>query len=436
MADVGEPAGGRPREGGRPAEDVVALCSRLIRFDTSITGEFERGCAELVAEELAAMGLQPQVLESQPRRSNVVARVTGSDPTAPAVLVHIHLDVVPADPGEWTVPPFSGEVRDGQVWGRGAVDMKNMAAMTLVALRERLAAGWRPRRDVVLAFVSDEERGGADGAGWLVERHPELFEDCTEAVGEAGGFSHEYAPGRRAYSVQTGEKGIAWLHLVARGRGGHGALQRDSSAVSAIADAVSRLSSHRFDAKPTPSTTELLSWAASWTEDEEPLRAFGPLARLLDPALRHTYNATGLAAGQQHNVVPSFARASIDGRVVPGHEDDFVRELLEVVGDAVTVEVVQRSTGVEAPFTGLVPDAIRRALQRADPGSLTVPTLLPISTDAKHFSRLGIGCFGFAPMRTPLGYDFASMFHGVDERVPISALVFGERVMEHFFEEC
>ena len=444
MADVG-PSKSAASEGGdaqRPGVgtapefgDVVALCSALIRHDSSVTGERERRCAELVAAELTDMGMAPLILEAERGRSNVIARLSGTDPTTPALLLHIHLDVVPADPASWTVHPYSGEVHDGFVWGRGAVDMKNMAAMTLVALRRRIRNGWRPRRDLVLAFVADEERGGAQGAGWLVDEHRDLFEGCTEAIGEAGGFSHEYAPGRRAYFVQTGEKGIAWLHLVARGPGGHGALHHDRNAVTTLADAVHRINAHNFGYKLTASTTELLRSVAAWTTGD-PFDSLGPLARLLEPALRNSYNVTGLAAGAQHNVVPPVARASIDGRVVPGYEDDFFAELAELVGDAVTVEVVQRSRGVQTPFAGPMADAIRRALQRADPGSVVVPSLLPISTDAKHFARLGMRCFGFTPMRTPHGYDFPGMFHGVDERVPLSALQFGQHVMEFLLDEC
>jgi acetylornithine deacetylase/succinyl-diaminopimelate desuccinylase-like protein len=246
----------------RAADDlpaVAALCAELVSFDSSIVGGRERACAERVAGELSALGLTPQVFEAEPGRTNVVARLAGSDPTLGALLVHVHLDVVPAEPDLWQVHAYAGEVRDGHVWGRGAVDMKNMAAVVLTALATRTARGWRPRRDVVLAFVADEELGGGLGARFLVERHPELFEGCTEAIGEAGGFSHEYAADRRAYLVQVGEKGISWLRLVARGQGGHGSFAHEDNAPAAVAAAVHRIQTHDFGLR---SWTSRSGWPA------------------------------------------------------------------------------------------------------------------------------------------------------------------------------
>lgn len=422
--------------------NVVEFCSQLIRFDTSITGGLERDCAEWVAGKLVALGLTPVVLEAEQRRANVVARVVGADPSQPALLVHIHLDVVPADPDQWSVDPYAGEVKDGYVWGRGAVDMKNMAAMTLAALGALVTRSWRPRRDIVFAFVADEELGGKWGARWLVEERADLLAGCTEALGEAGGFSHEYAPGRRVYLVQSAEKGIAWLDLVAQGQGGHGALMHRRSAVARLAEAVRRIEEHDFGDKLMAGTRELVAAAQSWAPTEPgdnatgALAALGPLGRLLAPTLRNTYNTTGLRAGSQRNIVPTTARASIDGRVVPGFEHEVMPELRALVGDLVDVEWVQRTPGVEAAFVGALPDAITNALGRADPGASVLPTLLPISTDAKHFSRLGMSCFGFTPMRVPLDYDFPSMFHGVDERVPVESLVFGQRVLELLLDQC
>lgn len=399
----------------------------------------ERGVAERVALELSTLSLDSTVLEYQPRRTNVVTRIEGTDTAAPALLVHIHLDVVPADAATWTVGPYSGEIRDGSVWGRGAVDMKHMAAMTLTALGALLKSGWRPRRDIVLAFVADEELGGSVGAGWLVKEHPELFEGCTEAIGEAGGFSHEYAPGRRAYLVQSAEKGIGWLNLTARGTGGHGSMQQTNNPVVALAEAIHRLHNHEFAVMPSNSTGPLIDAASHWYEGttaDEAFQATGALARLLLPTLRNTYNATELHAGLQHNVVPSLAEACIDGRFVPGHETEFYQEIQDLVGDLVQVKTVFRNQALETPFEGDVPDAIVAAYSAIDPGSAVLPTCLPIGTDAKHFARLGINCFGFIPLRLPTDYDFSAMFHGVDEHVPTSSLEFGEQVLQAFFRNC
>jgi acetylornithine deacetylase/succinyl-diaminopimelate desuccinylase-like protein len=434
------PASAAPESPPAPESSRVALLlSDLIRYDSSARGGLERDVAERVAAELSSMGLEPTVLEAQSRRSNVVTRIRGTDSTADALLVHIHLDVVPADPAAWTVPPYAGEIRDGSVWGRGAVDMKDMAAMTLVALADLLRAGWRPRRDVVLAFVADEELGGALGARWLVEEHPELLEGCTEAVGEAGGFSHEYAPGRRAYLVQCAEKGIGWLRLVAHGRGGHGSMLHADNPVIRLAEAIQLLDRHDFGVRMCDSTAALVRAAESWSDAPDPesaLRATGPLARLLVPTLRNTYTPTELHAGLQHNVVPPVAEALVDGRFVPGFEAEFHQEVQDLLGALVTVEPVFDNRALETPFTGSVPEAIQAALAAVDPGSVTVPTCLPIGTDAKHFARLGMSCYGFVPLQVPPTFDFAAMFHGADERVPVSALEFGRAALDAFFRRC
>jgi|HubBroStandDraft_4_1064222.scaffolds.fasta_scaffold30203_2 acetylornithine deacetylase/succinyl-diaminopimelate desuccinylase-like protein len=421
------------------ADRVVALCSDLIRIDTSPSGDGERAAAEFVAAELSAMGLEPRIFEQLPRRSSVLARVTGTDPARPALLVQAHLDVVAADAAMWSVPPFSGEVRDGQLWGRGAVDMKNMVAMVLTALRARLASGWRPARDIVIALLADEEMGGRLGAGWLVDAHPELFEGCREAVGEAGGFSHELSDGRRAYLVQVAEKGITWLRLTAHGHGGHGSLIHPDNPIARLAEALLRVQRYTAPHHPIESTETVVLAAQNWTGERSPdaaLDAVGSLGRLLRPTLRNTYSITKIAAGVQHNVVPFRAEASIDGRYVPGYEPELLADIRDLVGDLVDVEVVQQGRAVATRFDGAVPDAIRAAIEKEDPGAAVVPTCLPIGTDGKHFSRLGIRNFGFVPLPLPPGYDFAAMFHGVDERVPVSSLAAGVRILERFFDEC
>lgn len=424
---------------GAPQLSVSDLCSELIRYNSSVLGGQERDVADRVADYLCEMKLEPQILEAAPRRSNVITRIEGTDPHAPALLVHIHLDVVPADAAGWSVDPFAGEIRDGYVWGRGAVDMKNMAAMTLTALRSLLRTSWRPRRDIVLAFLADEELGGTLGAKWLVESHPDLFAGCTDAIGEAGGFSYTTPAGQRAYIIQTAEKGISWLQLVARSPGGHGALQTDHNAVAIVAEAVSRLQAHTFDVKTSQSASSLITASDHWFPGmrfEERIQAMGSLKRMLAPVLRNTYTPTGLRAGVQHNVIPDRAEAFVDGRVVPGHDLAFHQDISALIGDLVEIFEVFSSPAREDPFDGLTADAITGALHAEDPEATIVPTCLPISTDAKHFSRLGIRCFGFTPMRLPVDFNFPAMFHGTDERVPVEALEFGERVLRRFFIAC
>ncbi len=418
---------------------VVQLCSDLIRIDTSPAGDGERAAAEFVAGELSGLGLAPRLYEHLPRRSSVVARIEGTDGSRPALLVQMHLDVVAADAAAWSVPPFSGEVRDGQVWGRGAVDMKDMIAMVITALGGKLASGWRPARDIVIALLADEEMGGREGAGWLVDTHPGLFEGCSESIGEAGGFSHDAGDGGRAYFVQIAEKGIRWLRLVAHGQGGHGSLVHPANPIPRLAEALLRVQRYAPLPRTTESTQAMVAAAREWTgvrDADAALAALGPVARLLRPTLRNTYSITRLAAGAQHNVVPFTAEASIDGRYVPGFGSELLDEIREVVADLADVEVVQEGPAVQTRFDGAVPDAIRAAIEKEDPGAVVVPTCLPIGTDAKHFARLGIRHFGFIPLLLPGGYDFASMFHGTDERVPVSALVTGVRMLQCFFGGC
>jgi acetylornithine deacetylase/succinyl-diaminopimelate desuccinylase-like protein len=418
---------------------VTRLCSDLIRIDTSPAGNGERAAAEFVAAELSDLGLEPCLLEHLPGRSSVITRIEGTDPARPALLVQMHLDVVAADATAWSVPPFSGEVRDGQVWGRGAVDMKDMVAMALTALRANLANGWQPARDIVIALLADEEQGGREGAGWLVDTHPELFEGCTESIGEAGGFSHETGDGTRAYFVQVAEKGITWLRLVAHGKGGHGSLIHPFNPITRLAEALLRVQHYVPPHYPIESTDTVVAAAQQWTGKQDPdiaLTAIGPLGRLFLPTLRNSYSITKISAGAQHNVVPFRAEAGIDGRYVPGYESSLLSGIRELVGDLVDVEVVQQGSAVQTRFDGSVPDAIRAAIAKEDPGAVVVPACLPIGTDGKHFDRLGIRNFGFIPLPLPAGYDFASMFHGMDERVPISSLAAGVRILQAFFGEC
>lgn len=235
-------------------EEVVGFTSDLIRIDTSNRGGGdcrERPAAEYVAERLAAAGPEPALLERTPGRTNVVARVEGTDPTAPALLVHGHLDVVPAEAADWSVDPFSGEVRDGVVWGRGAVDMKNMDAMVLAVVRAWARLGVRPRRDIVIAYTADEEDSAVDGSGFLADQHPHLFEGCTEGISESGAFTLHTGPGRSLYPIAAGERGTAWLKLTAHGTTGHGSKPNSANAVTRLAAAVARIGEHEWPVRLT-----------------------------------------------------------------------------------------------------------------------------------------------------------------------------------------
>ncbi len=425
-------------------DEVVELCSELIRIDTSNPTSNERAAAEYVAGKLAEVGIEPTLLESEPGRASVVARIAGADPARPALLVHGHLDVVPADPAEWSVHPFSGEVRDGCVWGRGAVDMKDMDAMTLAVVREWARTGQRPPRDVVLAFLADEEAGGVKGAHWLVDHHPELFEGCTEAISEVGGFSVTVRDDLRLYPVQAAEKGIAWLRLVARGQPGHGSMRHDDNAVTRLAEAVARVGRHQFPLVLTKTARQFLEALSEVFEvdldldsaDREEIEALivrlGSLSRMVAATLSNTANPTRLDAGYKENVIPGTASAVIDGRFLPGQEEEFTRQLEELVGSGVVREWVHHDQAVETDFDGPLVDAMAAALRAEDPAALPVPYTMPGGTDAKSFETLGMRCFGFSPLLLPADLDFAPMFHGIDERVPTEALGFGVRVLNRF----
>jgi acetylornithine deacetylase/succinyl-diaminopimelate desuccinylase-like protein len=424
-------------------DEVVGLCADLIRIDTSNPTSTERPAAEYVAEKLAEVGIEPTLLESEPGRASVVARIEGTDPSRGALLIHGHLDVVPADPTEWSVHPFSAEERDGYLWGRGAVDMKDMDAMTLAVVRDWVRGGRRPPRDVVLAFLADEEAGGGLGARWLVDNHPELFDGCTEAISEVGGFSVTVRDDLRLYLVQTAEKGMAWFRLTARGQPGHGSMLHEDSAVVRLAEAVVRLGRHQFPVVMTKTVRqflEALSDALGVELDPDNagslLPHLGGLARALAATLRNTTNPTMLAAGYKSNVVPGIATATVDGRFLPGQEEEFERQLDELLPAGVSREWVHYDQAVETTFDGPLVEVMCAALRAEDAGARPVPYMLFGGTDAKSFERLGMRCFGFSPLRLPPELDFAALFHGVDERVPVEGLRFGVRVLDRLLASC
>jgi acetylornithine deacetylase/succinyl-diaminopimelate desuccinylase-like protein len=439
----------------RPEDEVVHLVSSLIRFDTSNTGDpettkGEAECAHWVAAQLQEVGYETEYIEAgAPGRGNVFTRLKGADSSRGALLIHGHLDVVPAEPADWSVHPFSGAVEDGYVWGRGAVDMKDMVGMTLAVARHLKREGIVPPRDLVFAFVSDEEHGGTYGCQWLVDNRPDLFEGITEAIGEVGGFSLT-VPTRdggekRLYLIETAEKGLAWMRLEARGRAGHGSMVHDDNAVTTIAEAVARLGKHQFPIVLTPSVEQFLTAVAEETGYEFDLNSpdldgtiakLGGIARIVGATLRDTANPTMIKAGYKANVIPGTAEAMVDCRVLPGRKEAFEREVDELIGPNVTRSWERNLPSVETTFDGDLVDAMNAALLAADPGARTVPYMMSGGTDAKAFSRLGIRCFGFAPLRLPADLDFAALFHGVDERVPVDALEFGAKVLHNFLTNC
>jgi acetylornithine deacetylase/succinyl-diaminopimelate desuccinylase-like protein len=426
-------------------DEVVDLCRELIRFDTSNYGDHsgpgERKAAEWVAEKLAEVGLEPKIFESHPGRASTVARIEGEDPSRPALLIHGHLDVVPANAADWTHDPFSGEVADGCVWGRGAVDMKDMDAMTLAVVRDRLRSGRRPPRDIVLAFLADEEAGGTYGARHLVDHHRELFDGVTEAISEVGGFSFTVNEQRRLYLIQTAEKGMHWMKLTVAGTAGHGSMIHRDNAITELSEAVARVGRHKFPVRVTKTTRAFLDELGDALgteldpEDmESTLLRLGGIAKFIGATLSNTANPTQLNAGYKVNVIPGEATAHIDGRFLPGHEEEFLGDLDRLLGPHVRREDVHTDKAVETSFDGALVEAMQSALVAEDPTAKAIPYMLSGGTDAKSFDDLGIRGFGFAPLKLPPELDFAGMFHGVDERVPVDGLQFGVRVLDRFID--
>ncbi|WP_234531385.1 M20/M25/M40 family metallo-hydrolase [Streptomyces sp. R39] len=426
-------------------DEVVDLCRELIRFDTSNYGDHsgpgERKAAEWVAEKLAEVGLEPRIFESHPGRASTVARIEGADPSRPALLIHGHLDVVPANADDWTHHPFSGEVADGCVWGRGAVDMKDMDAMTLAVVRDRLRSGRKPPRDIVLAFLADEEAGGTWGARHLVDNHPDLFDGVTEAISEVGGFSFTVNEQRRLYLIQTAEKGMHWMKLKVAGTAGHGSMIHRDNAITELSEAVARLGRHRFPVRVTKTTRAFLDELGDALgteldpEDmESTLARLGGIAKLIGATLGNTANPTQLNAGYKVNVIPGEATAHVDGRFLPGHEEEFLADLDRILGPNVVRTDVHSDKALETSFDGALVEAMQSSLLAEDPTAKAIPYMLSGGTDAKSFDDLGIRGFGFAPLKLPPELDFAGMFHGVDERVPVDGLRFGVRVLDRFID--
>ena len=417
---------------------TAQLARDLIRFPSVNWGEGrsdgEAEAAGYVEAVLAGMGLTPRLFEPEPGRVSVVARVEGANP-GPGLVLHGHTDVVPADATSWTVDPFAGEVRDGLLWGRGAVDMKDMDAMMLASLETILGSDRRPARDLTVAFFADEEAGGVHGSHWVVDHHPELFAGATEAISEVGGYSVSLG-GKRAYLLQTGEKALIWVRLTARGPAAHGSRLIRDNAVVALAEAVATLGRKDWPIRMTTTTDalidelgRLLGVDPQQAGPHAVALATGSASGFLLATLRTTTNPTVLQAGYKHNVIPDVATALVDIRTLPGEEDAVLAEVRDLIGPDVELEIVHADVGLENPFDGPLVDKVIALLGEHDPGAPVLPYLMSGGTDNKALSKLGIIGYGFAPLQLPPELDFPAMFHGVDERVPLASLDFGTRVL-------
>ena len=427
-------------------KEVIQICQDLIRIPSVNFGDGkgdEKEVADYVVSSLAEVGIASTIYESAPGRCNVMARIPGRDSSRPGLVVHGHLDVVPVNADDWTVDPFCGDIIDAMIWGRGAVDMKNMDAMILATVRDWSRTGYVPPRDIVLAFFADEEAGSIFGSHWMVDKHPELFAGCSEAISEVGGFSVTLANGKRLYLIETAEKGIHWMKLTAHGRAGHGAVENRENALTRLAEAVVKIGNHQWPQRYSETVKTLFKKVAEVTGktyDEKDLRPLiaemGFAGRMIGPILQNSANPTMLEAGYKANVIPGSASAVIDGRFIPGFEAELNETIKSLIGPHVTLETITRDKALEVAFEGDLVDAMCQAILKEDSEAIPVPYVMFGGTDNKALAELGITGYGFSPLKLAEEFDFGAMFHGVDERVPVDGLTFGVRVLKDFLENC
>lgn len=426
--------------------EAVSICQDLIRIPSINYGDGkgdERAVADYVVASLAEVGISSEIFESAPNRCNVIASISGREPERPGLVLHGHLDVVPANAQDWQVDPFSGDIRDGAIWGRGAVDMKNVDAMILAIVRNWKRTGYQPPRNILLAFFADEEAGSNFGSRYMTREHPEVFDGYSEAISEVGGFSVTLSNGKRLYFIEAAQKGIHWMKLTANGRAGHGSMVNNDNAITALSTAVAKVGSFNWPQRYTETVKILFKRIAEATGrpyDENDLRPLldeiGPTARMIGATLSNTSNPTILEAGYKANVIPGRASAVIDGRFLPGFEDELNSTIQSIVGPEIEIETLTRDIALEVNFTGPLVDAMCSAILSQDPEGIPVPYLMSGGTDNKALSELGIVGYGFSPLRLPANLDFMALFHGVDERVPIESLHFGVRALDNFLRRC
>ncbi len=427
-------------------QDVISLCQELIKIPSVNFGEGkgdEEAVAQFVCSKLNEVGIETKIYESAPKRCSVVARFEGSDASRPGLVVHGHIDVVPANAADWSVDPFSGLIKDGCIWGRGAVDMKNMDAMILGVFRLWARHNFKPQRSMVIVFFGDEEAGGIFGSRWMAEKHPEVFAGCTEAVSEVGGFSLTLNSGKRIYLIETAEKGIEWMKLTASGLAGHGSMVNQQNAVTRLADAVSRIGNYAWPRRLTKTNETFLKKVAELTGKnydpanlEPVLSELGSISRMLGATLNNTANPSMLEAGYKANVIPQTATAVVDGRTLPGYEKELIETVKQLAGEHVAVESLVSDIPLEVDFSGPIVDRMIEAIKAEDPEGIPVPYLMSGGTDNKALAKLGLAGYGFSPLKLPPELDFLSLFHGVDERVPIDSLTFGARSLQHFLSNA
>ena len=423
-------------------DDVVKLCQELIQIPSVNFGEGkgdEKAAAEYVAAKMKEVGIESKIYESAPNRCTVVARIEGKDKSKPGLVVNGHLDVVPADAADWSVDPFSGVIKDGCIWGRGAVDMKNMDAMILAVIRLWAKHNYQPERTIVIVFFADEEAGGIYGSRWMAEKHPEVFAGCSETISEVGGFSLTLLSGKRVYAIEASQKGIEWMKLTAEGVAGHGSMVNNANAVTRLSEAIAKIGNHTWPQRITKTSDlffQKISELSGKPYDKNNLQPLidevGPMGKMIGATLCNTTNPTMLEAGYKANVIPQSASAVVDGRTLPGYEKELLDTVKTLVGEHVKVESLVSDIPLEVEFGGPLVDAMIAAIKSEDPEGIPIPYLLSGGTDNKALAKLGIVGYGFSPLKLPPDLDFTGLFHGIDERVPIDSLQFGARTLFHF----
>jgi acetylornithine deacetylase/succinyl-diaminopimelate desuccinylase-like protein len=425
-------------------DETVQLCQELIQIPSVNFGEGQGNESEIahyVAEKLREVGINFELIESAPNRVNVVARIEGSDESRDGLVLHGHLDVVPVNADDWSVDPFSGLIKDGFIWGRGAVDMKDMDAMMLACVRMWQRIGYKPPRNILLIFFADEEASGTFGSRWLVKNRPEIFKGYTEAISEVGGFSLTLTNGQRLYLIESAQKGIQWLKITSKGTAGHGSFINTDNPITKLSDVVSRIGNYEWPVIMTDTNIVLFKKLAELTGEsydqsqvKSLLRHLGPASKMIGATLSNTANPTMLEAGYKANVIPQSASAVIDGRFLPGYEQQLVDTIKKIAGNDMEFEVLTRDIALESKFSGGIVEAMCQALYSQDKEAIPVPYLMSGGTDNKALSDLGIVGYGFSPLLLPNDLDFFSLFHGVDERVPVDGLKFGVKVLQEFLE--
>lgn len=416
----------------------VALLQKLIQFDTTNPPGNEAACILFIKQLLDDAGIETSLPARTPERPNLVARLRGQG-NAPPLMLYGHVDVVTTANQNWQHPPFAGEIADGYLWGRGALDMKGGVAMMLAAFLRAKTTGLALPGDVILTAVSDEETGGEFGSKFLVENHPELFSGVRYAIGEFGGFTFSIE-NKTFYPIQVAEKQLCWMKATVRGMGGHGSMPVRGGAMVGLGRLLQQLDRHRLPVHITPVPHEMISRVAATTGGirglmigllknplltDRVLDLAGQRGRLFDSLLHNTVSPTVLRASEQMNVIPAEVSVGLDGRLLPGYRpEDMLRELRGIIGNDVELEVLHYCEGPGKPDMGLYPSLVG-ILQEADPGCVPIPLLMSGVTDGRFFSRLGIQTYGFLPMPLPQGFDFTRTIHAADERIPVAAIEFG-----------